>query len=656
MLRGPQRLHLAALGVWALSGVGPIIVLIIAGSLVPIAAVFILVGTLVSSWVRWWRFTWYIDDEALVVQQGLFQRQRRVIPRERIQSVERVRRLRHRLFGVVELRIESIGGASTEGQLDALRPDVAELVRTELLGKTRARGPTTAAPDATAEAAEPPPLVRMTPGQLVLAGVTGGRVGVMAAILGFASQVFAEQIGALFEEAVGFFGAQGWVGVLLAVTAFVVLTFLLSVIATTFAYWGFTLTSADRKLHTRRGLLEQRSGTIPLHRVQSLRVEENLLRRPIGRAAVKVEVAGRAGAEASETSVVLPIGTRAEAFALVERITGRDDISALELTAAPAGARARRYVRAAVATVIVTGALVAWQGLVGLAGVAVAVPATALAASSYRALGRATPPGAVVARAGVMVRTTHVTAERSAQAVAMRSTPFQRRRGLATLELHIARSPGGGDDPALIDITQAEARAELLRLSAIADAAARRPRSIDGRIMRRLEADDASEARELLTAALGEAIADETLAAVRDDAATRAIVVDEDGEVVGFAALAPTEVEAGDDGAAAAVPVLALGPVAVREDRRGEGIGGRLVKRAVSIASALGAHVVVAAGPGEFYARHDFTDPAALGLEVAGTGGEWAPVARRLPADDGSVQGAVRWAGPLARLLPRSAT
>ncbi|MBA3622369.1 MAG: PH domain-containing protein [Euzebyales bacterium] len=53
-----------------------------------------------------------------MIDQGLLQRQRRVIPFDRIQAVESVRKLRHRLFGVVELRIETVGGASTEGKLE----------------------------------------------------------------------------------------------------------------------------------------------------------------------------------------------------------------------------------------------------------------------------------------------------------------------------------------------------------------------------------------------------------------------------------------------------------------------------------------------------------------------------------------------------------
>ncbi|WP_165492073.1 GNAT family N-acetyltransferase [Egibacter rhizosphaerae] len=662
VLRGRQRLHIGALGVWALSSAGPIILLIIAGTVAPAFAAIVIVGALVSSGVRWWRFTWHIDAESLVIEQGLLQRQRRVIPRERIQSVERIRRLRHRLFGVVELRVESVGGGTTEGQLDALDPEIADLVRTELVGRPSTPRPAASADTDADDQGGDDELVRMRPGDLVLAGLTGGRVGVVAALLGFASQLFAEQIDPVVEQVTQFFGAQGWVGIVMAVGGFLLAVFVLSVVATVFAYWDFRLSAADRRLHTTRGLLEQRSGTIPLYRLQSLRVEENLLRRPLGRATVKVEVAGRAAGEASDTSTVLPIGTRQEAFALVDRITGRDDVAGVELTPAPIGARHRRDVRAALATLAATVGLLVWQGPAGVAGLALAVPFALLGRSSYRALGRARLPQAIVARSGVFVRTTHVTPERSLQGIALSATPFQRRRRLATLELHIARSPGGGDDPALIDIAVDEGRRELVRLAEVADAAARRPRTIDGRIMRAETTEDHSAVHDLLAAAFGrdaEAELVESLRTGSDTESVHSLVVEEDGEVVAHALLVPIGL-----GPSATAPpgvpppdgrVLAVAPIAVRPDRQRQGIGGRLVKRATNIAAAFGAHRIVAAGPVDFLEQFGFEEPGPLGLEL-GTrddgatawGGRW--LARSLPADDGTARGAVRLPESLAHL------
>lgn len=470
-----QRLHPAALGVWALSGAGPLVLLLVAGSLNLFVAGIAVLFAAIGAVARWLRFRWRLESDALVIEQGVIQRQRRVIPLERIQSVESVRKLGHRVFGVVELRVETIGGGTTEGQLDALDPQVAERLRRDLLRKgatAPAAGPT--------EEATAPPLVRMRPGQLVAAGLTGGRVGVFAAIVGFATQALGERTEEALQWLMAYAGGTGTsealtAGLVLAAGTFAV-AFLLSVIATTLTFWNFTLTRDERNLYTARGLLDQRSGTIPLHRVQSVRVEENALRRLLGLAAVKVEVAGHAGGDGGqETSTVLPLGRRREALALAGTILGRPGADGVSLAPMPRGARDRRLVRAAVATLVVAGPLTWWLGAEGAVALGVALPFGLLAMASYRALGHAESDGLLLARSGVLVRRTYLTWERSLQAVTVASTPLQRRRGLATLVLHIARSPRGGGDPTVIDVSADHARAELWRLAATSDETARNP-------------------------------------------------------------------------------------------------------------------------------------------------------------------------------------
>lgn len=636
----PQRLHLAALGVWALGSAGPLIFLLVAGSLnifnIFSMLVLVVVGA-VGAVARWLRFTWLMDAHTLVIEQGVIQRQRRVIPFERIQSVEVVRKLRHRIFGVVELRVESIGGGGTEGQLDALSPQVAARLRRELLERGGAQ-----AEPAAGDTAETPPgdvLVRMRTGQLVLAGVTGGRVGVVAALLGFASQAFGERAELVIESVTGFVGATGLTGALTAAAFFVLTAFVLSVAATTVAYWGFTLTRDARNLYTRRGLLDQRSGTIPLHRIQSVRMEENLVRRALGLAAVRVEVAGRAASSgAEETSTVLPIGSRRRAMELIEQVLERRDIADTTLAPMPSGARERRYVRALIAAAVPTLGLVAWLGAAGLAGLLLLIPCAALALAAYRALGHAELDGLVLARAGVLVRVTHVTPEPALQAVAVTSTPFQRRRGLATLVLHIARSPGGGGDPELIDLDEPAAHSELRRLAVASHEGARRPRVTDGPLVRAERDDDHAHIRQLHETASGRAREAEVVAAARasgDHDAPLSLVLEVEGQVAGHALLTTVTPVAAD------APVAVLWPVAVQPPDQGNRRA--LVKAALSAAARQGAHRVLAADDPALLEPLGFEPAAERGMRIedAGPAGGRGWMVRLLPADDGSAVGSV---------------
>ena len=439
-----QRLHVAAIPLrlvrLSLGMIPPLLAGTIATEL---GAVFLLVGLLfglAASVTRWACFHWRVDEASLVIREGLVTRKQRILPLERIQAVELVRPLGHRLLGVVQVRIEAAGSGAAEGQIDALSPEVAHRLRAVLLGES-------GEPDEGDADEEGVPLVRVAPATLVLAGATGGRVGVVAALLGTGSEFLADR----FEQLFALPTRLGVVGTLTLVGLAVLVAFLASLAATVAAYWGFTLRAGDDALLVRRGLLEQRLDTVPLRRIQALTVEENALRRPLGRAAVRVVIAGRPGDQAQQTGVLLPLGRRTEAFALVERVLAADGLSGVRLVPMPGRARTRRLVRAVVVTVVTTAGLVVWAGPRGLLGLALAGPLIAWAVAAYRALGHGEHAGILVARSGALVRRTAFVPTDRLQSLELSAGILQRRVRLATLALQIP-GPGGYADPRWIDL------------------------------------------------------------------------------------------------------------------------------------------------------------------------------------------------------------
>jgi putative membrane protein len=92
-----------------------------------------------------------------------------------------------------------------------------------------------------------------------------------------------------------------------------------------------------------------------------------------------------------------------------------------------------------------------------LAALPVLGVAVAVGLGAYRSLGHATAEGFLYARAGVAIRVLAVVPVAKAQSGSVRSSPFQRRAGLATLHVDIA---GGGPTPQVHD--ESEPRAEAL--------------------------------------------------------------------------------------------------------------------------------------------------------------------------------------------------
>ena len=96
------------------------------------------------------------------------------------------------------------------------------------------------------------------------------------------------------------------------------------------------------------------------------------------------------------------------------------------------------------------------------------------------------------------------------------------------------------------------------------------------------------------------------VAAVRDEPGSFACVVDDKGEVVGHVQMSRAWV-----GQSA---VLALGPIGVRPERRGNGIGSSLVRAAFDEARRRGEPAVILLGDPAYYEPFGFVPAARYGL------------------------------------------
>lgn len=468
----PTRLHPAALGVWAARGAVSIIFLILVAGMVPTVGGAILAALGVGMVARWVRFQWRLEPDAVVIEEGLFVRKRRIIRRERIQTVDLERGIVHRLLGVSEVRIEAIGSGGTEGRLAAVRPELADELRRVLLAPSRTPAPASEGqPDA--PAADPPSrlLAQVAPEGLVLAGLTGGRVGVVAALVGFFFQAvpetwWTETLGRILQQAPDPTTVVG-LRVLMVMVVFALLVgFFLSVVATVFAHWDFTLSSTEGTLEVKRGLFTEHRDTVPFRRVQAVRIEENLVRRLLGRGALRAVVAGRAGVQSNEgTDLLLPIGRRAELHRLAREAVALGGEGEPDLDPMPRRARTRRHFRAVLGSLLVAGFVAAVVALRWEAGFwqvggwtfsAVILPALLLAEGAYRGLGRADLGTHLVVREGVVNRrTTYLPVDRL-QALETTANPFQRVGRLATVHLQVAR-PVMGTSPRALDLTRDDA-------------------------------------------------------------------------------------------------------------------------------------------------------------------------------------------------------
>jgi len=312
------------------------------GWLLAVAGVMVVV--LAYSVVSWFVTGYHVVGRELRIYEGFVWRRTRAIPLERLQSVELVRPLLARLFGLAELKLEVVGASKTEAPLAYLPADEAASLRGRLLAIARGRTTSAAAPGAV-PGAEPGAVAAAEPGAVAgteryaeagtepyakAGAVRGAEPGTWVAEPAAAPPERVVHVVASRDLVISQLLRPHWWALPLAIAApifffaydndltFVgVASMLTAVVGAVQAPvrvllgdWRFTIGQAADGLHLHRGLLETRSQTVPSGRIQALSVQWPLLWRGMGWVRAHMQVAGVSAGRNGDTrgGSLLPVG------------------------------------------------------------------------------------------------------------------------------------------------------------------------------------------------------------------------------------------------------------------------------------------------------------------------------------------------------------
>ncbi|PLR81113.1 PH domain-containing protein [Bacillus sp. V33-4] len=262
---------------------------------------FILVGGVLS----WLRFTYRVEDGELRIEYGIVIRKKRYIPFERIQSLDYSEGIFHRPFGLVKVKVETAGGLGlneAEAVLTAITKAEADAIQQILTSaKNNHRIPVEILNETEEEL-----IYKISAPELLLLASTSGGVGVViSAVIAFFFQfdelIPYRRLFTGFERLIG----SGIVFVSTLVFIGFFIAWVIALIGTMLKYADFTVKRINNDLVISRGLLEKRQTTIPLKRIQAMRISENLIRQPLGYAAVSLESAGGSFEKGDQSQVLL---------------------------------------------------------------------------------------------------------------------------------------------------------------------------------------------------------------------------------------------------------------------------------------------------------------------------------------------------------------
>jgi putative membrane protein len=285
-----------------------------------------------------WYFTRFvIDDEELRIETGAVFKKSTKIPFERLQSVDIIQPLAARMFGLAELRLDA-GNSTTK--LRYLSRAKASRLRDYLL--TRAHGQRASIRDLDQQSAASvftdlgvadQPLVQVTPQRLIISFllstewlipaaisiiivVTTASLGVMPLALGGLIPLIIGMLGLIWRRVIGMF--------------------------------NFTLAESPRGLRITRGLTNLTSQSVPIDRVQGVKISQPLLWRLLGWYRIDIDILGYAhgdgeGNESTASSVLLPVASDEEVELALGRVLPGFEIEGIELHPAPTRARWLRW-------------------------------------------------------------------------------------------------------------------------------------------------------------------------------------------------------------------------------------------------------------------------------------------------------------------------
>lgn len=388
----------------------------------------VLVFLLVFGFIRWIFFRYEYDNGSLHIKKGVLIKKDRTIKKDRIQTINTEAGIILRMFSLVSLHIETAASSGeSEFHISALPKEEAERLKKRLaqdMGATDTPNGDSNGPD-----------LELGFDRLFVAGVTSGSVGLIFGALGIIfSQLLAVIPETVMEVIVDSIVATSLIGIIIVLAFLFLLSWVLSTFRFLIRFAFFTVKHEGDRLKISRGLIVRKEFTVQFHRIQSIYIEEGVLRQPFSLASIQAEVAGGSEYEDAFRISLIPIIPIRDVQRFLSRFIPE---YAVEHTLDPLPKRSlRRYlIRAAIPFVFLIPLLFFWFYTIAL--FLLMIPALFLGWLRYKDGGHCMDRNHLVIRSRLLARKTTLTKKPHIQSMLLNRSVLQRFRRLCTLQISV---------------------------------------------------------------------------------------------------------------------------------------------------------------------------------------------------------------------------
>jgi len=247
----------------------------------------IAVAGMVYSIINYYRYYFYLRDDELIIESGVFKRKKLSITFDRIQTINFEQNIIHKIFDVVRLKIDTAGSSKEEFNFESIGEEKAEALRSLILKKKKSIKSSSEAISETSEDISKEELIfELDLLTLLKAGAVQNHLKSGGLILAFMlwiwqslqeidmQEAFENTVVENLQGGVLFFSAL--------VVVFIIFSFAISLISTVVRHFDLKFSRIDKAFKIRGGLFTKKDISAKDQKIQMISWDDNLLMKLIG--------------------------------------------------------------------------------------------------------------------------------------------------------------------------------------------------------------------------------------------------------------------------------------------------------------------------------------------------------------------------------------
>lgn len=407
--------------------------------------------------VQFWFYHYWLEEDRLVVKEGILFKSLRQVPYERIQNLNIERNLLHKIFKVGTLQVESASGVKPEAVIRVVSDEQIKHIQQVIKNRGAVNlknqdleidSSSGSTPELSVN--ESVPMYQMSNKDVTTYGFISHKalvpIGIVGSVLS-QNDFYRQKFTNFIQKFVGDLHVEQWALTewLIYGVAFLLVMLVsiwLSSIALAFLkLYQFKISKVDQNLHAEMGLLTKITANIPIKRIQLIKIKHSPLHRYFNKVSVKMETAGGVTEQSGITMKwIAPLVSKFNGQKIIAEIQPEVDWQEIKWLNLEPRAWKRVFKRMVLLVLIPMLPLLYFYHWLGLTPL-LFVPLVYLYAKAYvNKAGYAVNDQIVAYRHGVFFHSLSIVKIAKIQNVSYLQTPFDRRNGMARLTVDTAGS------------------------------------------------------------------------------------------------------------------------------------------------------------------------------------------------------------------------